>query len=335
MKVLVTGGLGYLGSHVVVELVNSGYEVVIADNLNNSSVETLDDIRSLVQGSVGFYEVDIGDETRMKSIIEVEGINAVIHLAAYKSVSFCENNQSECVDNNVAKSLQLIEICKTCGVSKFLFASTSCAYGYPRGSGVLLSEDDSLYPVNAYGRSKTVVEELIAHESSLGDSMGFAVMRYFNLAGSHESGKLGNTEMRGSDNLLSNILKSLEKGVEPMIYGTSYGTPDGTCERDYIHVCDAARATVYALSKCHQSSLQVFNVGSGKLTSVKAIVDTFNRVNKLNIVPTVGDRRVGDIESYGSDTKKATEVLNFSVSKSLEDICRDSYNGYLVSRCGK
>ncbi len=334
MKVLVTGGLGYIGSHTVVELLNNNYEVVILDNLSNSKIEVLDRIEEITGKKPPFYQGDMIDEDFLKEIFTKENIDSVIDFAAYKAVGESVAKPVEYYSNNVSTILNLLKIMKLNNVKKLVFSSSATVYGNPKH--VPIKETDEIGgTTNPYGTSKLFVEKILNDLYTSDESWDIAILRYFNPIGAHESGLIGEDPKGIPANLMPYIAKVANKELPCLsIFGNDYNTPDGTGVRDYIHVVDLAKGHILALEKLNKEGkgLYIYNLGTGHGVSVLELVNTFKRVNNIDVPYKIAPRRPGDIAECYADSSKAVEELGFKAEKNVEDMCRDSYNFVKRSR---
>jgi len=326
MKVLVTGGAGYIGSHTIIELLQHGHEIIVVDNLSNSSAGSLDVVRKLTGKPVGFHQADIADRTTLDGIMQAGQFDAVIHFAAFKAVGESVNEPLKYYQNNVGGFVSLLELVVRHNVPKFVFSSTAAVYGTPPGDRV--TEETPTNPESPYGWSK-YMDEIVLRDCCAATTLHGTALRYFNVVGAHESGELGESPLGRPNNLLPLVVQATAGKIPPLtVYGTDYPTADGTCERDYIHVVDLAKAHVAALE--HDSSdgrnYRVFNVGTGHPTSVLKLIETFESVNGVKVPHVLGDRRAGDPMAYFAAPDKAQAELGWQATKTIEDACRDAWN---------
>ena len=328
MKVLVTGGAGYIGSHTCVELLNNNYEVVILDNFSNSKEETLDNIRKITGKDFKFYKGDMIDREILDKIFTENKIDAVIDFAAYKAVGESVEKPVEYYTNNVSTVLVLLSAMKHHNVKKLVFSSSATVYGDPEIIPIT-EECKTGNTTNPYGTSKLFVERILKDLYKSDNTFDIAILRYFNPIGAHESGLIGEEPNGIPANLMPYISKVASGKLECLsVFGNDYDTKDGTGVRDYIHVVDLAVGHIKALEKLEkeQSGLYIYNLGTGIGYSVLDIINAFERVNNLKINYKIAPRRSGDIAMCYSDPTKAKEELNFVAQKTLEDMCRDSWN---------
>lgn len=328
MKVLVTGGLGYIGSHTTVELINSNYEVVILDNLSNSKIDVLDKIEQITGRRPKFYQGDMIDEKLLNTIFDKENIESVIDFAAYKAVGESVQKPIEYYENNVATVLNLLKVMKNFNVKKLVFSSSATVYGNPKS--VPIKETDEIGgTTNPYGTSKLFVEKILNDLYNSDNTWDIAVLRYFNPIGAHPSGLIGEDPIGIPANLMPYIVKVANKDLPKLnVFGNDYDTIDGTGVRDYIHIVDLALGHIKALEKLtkEQSGLFIYNLGTGKGYSVLEIISSFKKVNNINVPYEIVSRRPGDIAKCYADCTKAKEELGFVATKTIDDMCKDAYN---------
>ncbi|HSX15550.1 MAG TPA: UDP-glucose 4-epimerase GalE [Candidatus Saccharimonadales bacterium] len=325
-RVLVTGGAGYIGSHTTIELLQHGHEITVVDNLSNSSAGSLDAVRKLTGKPVQLHEIDIADQAALGKIMDEGKFDAVIHFAAFKAVGESVNEPLKYYQNNVGGFVSLLEAVVKHSIPKFVFSSTAAVYGTPPVDRV--TEETPTNPESPYGWSK-YMDEIVLRDCCAATTLHGTALRYFNVVGAHESGELGESPLGRPNNLLPLVVQATAGKIPPLtVYGTDYPTADGTCERDFIHVVDLARAHVAALE--HDSSdgmnYHVFNVGTGHPTSVLKLIETFESVNGVKVPHTLGERRPGDPAAYFAAPDKAQAQLGWQATKTIEDACRDAWN---------
>ena len=332
MKILVTGGLGFIGSHTCVELLNSGYEVVIVDNLSNSNIDVLDKIEKITSKRPKFYEIDVCDKERVKKVFRENKIDAVIHFAGYKAVGESVREPLKYYRNNLDSTLTLLEVMEEENCHNFVFSSSATVYGIPKE--LPIKEDFPLSTTNPYGTTKLMIERILADLSKADKEMSIIVLRYFNPIGAHKSGLLGENPKGIPNNLMPYIVRVATKELEMLsVFGDDYDTHDGTGVRDYIHVVDLAKGHIKALEKCvNFKGIEYYNLGTGKGYSVLDLVKTFEKVNKVKVPYKIVDRRPGDIDACYADPSKAYKEIGFKAEYGIEDMCRDSYNYILKNR---
>ena len=326
MKILVTGGCGFIGSHTVVELLNRDYEVVIVDNLYNSQIDVLDKIKTITNKEVVFYEDDCCDREAIRKIFSEHKIDAVIHFAGYKAVGESVAKPLMYYRNNIDSTLVLLETMKEYGCHKIVFSSSATVYGDP--ASLPIKEDFPLSTTNPYGTTKLYIEGILRDVAFADKEVGVVLLRYFNPIGAHESGLLGENPNDIPNNLMPYVMK-VASGDLPRVnvFGNDYDTVDGTGVRDYIHVVDLAIGHIKAIEKIKdETGVLTYNLGTGKGTSVLQLIETTARVNNIEIPYVIAPRRPGDIATNYADPAKAKEELGWEATKSVEDMCRDAYN---------
>jgi UDP-glucose 4-epimerase len=335
MAILITGGAGYIGSHTCVELLNSGFELVVIDNFSNSQQESLERVKEITGKDLTFYCVDILSKTDLRLIFQKHSIDGVIHFAGLKSVGESVSEPLRYYQNNVVGTLNLCEVMAENGVKNLVFSSSATVYGIPKH--VPIPEDSSLMPVNPYGRTKWMIEEIVRDVALSDSAWSMALLRYFNPVGAHKSGKLGENPTGTPNNLMPYITQvAVGKLSELKVYGSDYPTIDGTGVRDYIHVVDLAKGHVKALEKVFSSQgVEAYNLGTGKGYSVLEIVKTFEQESGKVIPYQIVDRRPGDVATCYADVSKSKARLDWSATKGIAEMCRDSWywqknnpNGY-------
>ncbi len=327
MKILVTGGTGFIGSHTVVELLNNNYEVVVIDNLFNSKKEVIDKIKEITNKDVIFYEGDVCDKNILKTIFKKHKIDAVIHFAGYKAVGESVEKPLMYYKNNIYSTINLCEVMKEHNVKNIVFSSSATVYGNPKS--LPIKEDFEItHATNPYGETKIINERILNDLYNSDNSWNIALLRYFNPIGAHKSGIIGENPNDIPNNLMPYIVKVATHELECLsVFGNDYDTKDGTGVRDYIHVVDLACGHVNALEKIEkESGLFIYNLGTGKGYSVLEVLNTFMKVNKVDVNYKIVGRRPGDIAECYADPSLAKKELGFTAKKTLEDMCRDSYN---------
>ena len=329
--ILVTGGCGYIGSHTVVELLDDNRDVVIVDNFSNSSPNVLDSIKEITDKDFRFYKIDITNENDLEVVFKENKINSVIHFAALKAVGESVEKPLEYYYNNLNSTLVLLKLMKKYNVKNFVFSSSATVYGSPKT--LPINEDFPLSTTNPYGASKLMIENILKDICNADSSFNVAILRYFNPVGAHKSGLIGENPNGIPNNLMPYITK-VSIGELPFlnVYGNDYDTNDGTGVRDYIHVLDLANGHLKALDKIHTSpGLVIYNLGTGNGYSVLDLVNTYSKVNNVDIPYKIVERRAGDIAKCFADPTKANKELNWSCKYNLEDMCKDSYTFQLNS----
>lgn len=325
MKILITGGTGYIGSHTCVELLNAGYEIVIVDNLSNSKREVLYSIEKITAKSVPFYEVDILDRDALSKVFSEQDIQAVIHFAGLKAVGESVAEPLKYYQNNVSGTLALLEVMQWHNIKNIVFSSSATVYGMVEKMPV--SEDAELSTTNPYGSTKLMIEDILRDLYASDDTWGISLLRYFNPIGAHSSGLIGEDPNGIPNNLMPYVAQvAVGKLKELRVFGNDYPTHDGTGVRDYIHVTDLAMGHIKALEKIlSDHGLDVYNLGTGKGYSVLDVVQTFERVTDQKIPYSITDRRPGDVASLYANPSKAKEKLGWVAERNLEDMCRDTW----------
>lgn len=327
MKVLVTGGTGYIGSHTCVLLLEQGYEVVIIDNLVNSKVEVVDKIESITGKKIKFYEGDVCDKELLTSIFKEEKIDAVIHFAGLKAVGESVKLPLRYYRNNIDSTLNLCEVMNEFNVKNIIFSSSATVYGTPEE--LPLKETSKVGgTTNPYGSSKLYIENILNDLYIADNDWNITILRYFNPVGAHDSGLLGESPNGIPNNLMPYIVKVACGELECLsIFGDDYETPDGTGIRDYIHVVDLADGHVKALEKMKEKKgISIYNLGTGNGYSVMDMVKTFEKVNKVKVSYKIVARRDGDIAECYADPSKAYEELGWKATRTLSDMVSSAYN---------
>ena len=325
MKILVTGGSGYIGSHTVLELLEAGYDTVVLDNLCNSSEESLNRVEQITGKKVTFYKADIRDHAAMDKIFADEKPEAVIHFAGLKAVGESVQKPLMYYDNNIAGTVTLLNVMKEYGCKKIVFSSSATVYGKP--ASVPIREDFPLSVTNPYGRTKLMIEKILGDVYTADNSWDIILLRYFNPIGAHESGLIGEDPDGIPNNLLPYVAKVAVGRLEKVnVFGDDYDTPDGTGVRDYIHVVDLAKGHVKAIEKIAQNpGLKVYNLGTGNGYSVLDIIHAFSKACGHEIPYVIGPRRAGDIDMCYADPQKAYEELNWKAEYNLDKMCEDTW----------
>ena len=327
MSVLVTGGMGFIGSHTVVELLNSGEDVIIVDNLSNSKKETLDAIKKITNKVPKFYNVDIRNKELLDNVFkDNKDINAVIHFAALKAVGESVEKPIEYYDNNIWGTIALLDVMRNNNVKKIIFSSSATVYGSPKT--VPIKEDFPKSATNPYGQTKVMVEQILSDVYTSDNEWSIILLRYFNPIGAHESGLIGESPNGIPNNLMPYINQvALGKLDHLRVFGDDYKTPDGTGVRDYIHVVDLAKGHVNALNRANKmTGVESYNLGTGKGYSVLEIIKNFEKATGQKIKYEIVERRAGDIAECYADPSKAKEILGWTAEKDLEQMCKDSWN---------
>lgn len=324
MKILLTGGAGYIGSHTAVELLSAGHTVIIVDNLSNASEEVLQRIERITGKSAIFHKEDIRNAAALDRIFDTHAVDAVIHFAGLKAVGESVEKPLEYYDVNVGGSVSLLESMARHGVKQLVFSSTAVVYGsapYPyKEAGQV-----GIGITNPYGQTKYMIEQIMRDTSSADDSLKFVALRYFNPVGAHESGLIGEDPSGIPNNLMPFIAQTASGKREVLrIFGNDYDTPDGTCKRDFIHVVDVANGHLAALEHL-QAGFDAINLGSGVGTSVLELVRAFEGATGKPLPYTFAPRRAGDLPEYFADASKAKQLLGWQTVKTVDDMCADTW----------
>lgn len=325
MAVLVTGGMGYIGSHTTVELLKEGYEVVIVDNLSNSKELVKDRIKAITGKEPKFYKYDVLNKEDMDKVFSENTIDSVIHFAGFKAVGESVAKPLEYYHNNLTSTFVLLELMRKYGVKNFVFSSSATVYGDAKI--IPITEEAPLSAKNPYGRTKLMLEEILRDLYSSDNSWNIALLRYFNPVGAHESGTIGEDPCGIPNNLMPFITKvAIGELKELSVFGDDYDTPDGTGVRDYIHVVDLAKGHLKALEKLKTNSgLVTYNLGTGNGYSVLDIVKAFSEASGREIPYKITARRPGDIATCYSEPRKANEELGWTAEKGIKEMCEDSW----------
>lgn len=327
MKVLLAGGAGYIGSHTAVELLNAGHDVVIADDYSNSCPEVVERIQEITGKSVVSYEADVKNRDAVRKIFSENAIDCVIHFAGLKAVGESVQKPLMYYRNNIDTTLTLLECMAEADVNQFVFSSSATVYG---------EENDIPYVEtmkrgscsNPYGWTKVMMEEILEDAAKANPKLSVVLLRYFNPIGAHESGRIGEDPQGIPNNLMPYIAQvAVGRRDHLTVFGGDYATKDGTCRRDYIHVMDLAnghlKAVEYAANK---QGVSVFNLGTGTPYSVLEIIKAFESATGVTIKYEMGARRAGDLPEFWANADKATEILGWKTTRTLEDMCRDTWN---------
>ena len=326
MKILVTGGTGFIGSHTCVELLEAGYDVVIIDNLSNSKKEVVNFIHKITNKKISFYEGDVCDKNLLSKIFRENKIDAVIHFAGYKAVGESVSKPLMYYRNNIDSTLSLLEIMSEFNCKKIVFSSSATVYGKPKS--LPIKEDFPLSTNNPYGTTKLIIEGILQDLYKSDNDWAIAILRYFNPIGAHKSGLIGENPNGIPNNLMPYILKVATHKLDCLgVFGNDYDTHDGTGVRDYIHVVDLSKGHVKAIEKVMNSKgIDAYNLGTGNGYSVLDLVNTFKKVNNVDIKYVIKERRKGDIDACYADPTYAYEKLGWKAEKNIEEMCVDAYN---------
>lgn len=326
MKILVTGGTGYIGSHTCVELLDAGYEIVVIDNLSNSKIEVVDKIKEITGKDFKFYEGDCCDKNILTKIFKENEIDAVIHFAGFKAVGESVLKPLKYYRNNLDSTITLLEVMNEYNCKKIAFSSSATVYGKPET--LPIKEDFPLSTTNPYGTTKLMIEDILRDLYISDNEWSIAILRYFNPIGAHKSGLIGENPNDIPNNLMPYIVKVATHELECLsVFGNDYDTKDGTGVRDYIHVVDLAKGHIKAIEKVlKDKGVDAYNLGTGNGYSVLEIVNTFMDVNKIDVNYKITDRRPGDIDACYADPTYAKEKLNWEANLGIEEMCEDAYN---------
>src|SRR6056297_51843 len=323
MNILVTGGLGFIGSHTAVELIKNNHTVIIADNLINSKIEVLDKLSTITGTKSTFYQIDVTDEAKVEEIFANHNINGVIHFAGLKAVGESVSKPLEYYYNNLVSTMVLSKPCVKYGVRKFVFSSSATVYGDQPSP---LKEDMVLKKTtNPYGETKGMSERILTDASLANDNFAVTLLRYFNPVGAHESGLIGEDPNGIPNNLMPYVTKVAKGALEELsVFGNDYDTVDGTGVRDYIHVVDLARGHVKAIENLNDG-VNIYNLGTGKGTSVLELVHAFIDVNGIDVPYKIIERRPGDIATCYADAGKAKKELGWEAKLTIKEMVRDAW----------
>ena len=326
-KILVTGGAGYIGSHTVVELIDAGYDVVVVDNLSNSSKESLNRVEQITGKTVKFYENDIADMDAMDKIFGEDDIDAVIHFAGLKAVGESVEKPLEYYKNNIAGTLNMCEVMRNHNVKNIIFSSSATVYGDPEKVPIT-EETPKGVCTNPYGWTKSMLEQILMDLNVADSEWNVILLRYFNPIGAHKSGLIGEDPNGIPNNLMPYITKVATRQLEKLnVWGNDYPTPDGTGVRDYIHVVDLAKGHVKALEKIVENpGVKIYNLGTGKGYSVLEVVENFQEASGVEIPYVIGPRRPGDIAECYADASLAKKELGWEAEFGIREMCADSWN---------
>lgn len=325
MAILVTGGAGYIGSHTCVKLLNDGYEIIILDNFSNSKPESINRVKEITGKGLKVYEIDLLDRLGLEDVFSNNDIEAVIHFAGLKAVGESVAIPIHYYHNNISGTLILCDVMKKYGVKNLVFSSSATVYGIP--DIVPITEDFPLSATNPYGRTKLMIEEILQDLYVSDNSWSFALLRYFNPIGAHESGMIGEDPNGIPNNLMPFITQvAVGKLKELQVFGNDYPTIDGTGVRDYIHVVDLANGHLKALERVMSSNgVEAYNLGTGTGYSVLEIVSAFEQASGMKVPYRIVDRRPGDVAVCYADPSKARNVLGWVAERGIEEMCRDSW----------
>ena len=326
MKILITGGLGYIGSNTAIQLLEANYDVVIVDNLSNSSLETLSRIENLCKKKISFYDYDLRDIQAIRNIFNKENIGAVIHFAGLKAVFESIIKPISYYENNVLASINLLNVMAEYDCRKIVFSSSATVYGKPKTSPI--KENFKLSAINPYGETKLIVENFLTNIKNSNNKFQYVILRYFNPVGGHSSKQFGEIPNGIPTNIMPLICQVASKKIEQLeIYGGDYNTHDGTGIRDYIHVVDLAKGHINAINFLFNDEKSiVLNLGTGQGYSVLELINTFEKVNKVIVPHKIVNRRPGDVDICYADASLAKLIINWEAKLNLKDMCKDGWN---------
>jgi len=333
-KVLVTGGSGYIGSHTCLELLEAGYEIVVVDNLCNSSIESLKRVEILCDCEIPFYKADVSDKEALQRVFEEHSIDTVMHFAALKAVGASLEKPIQYYTNNINGTLVLLDVMSQFNCFKLVFSSSATVYGNP--NSLPIDENFPLSATNPYGRSKLIIEDILKDLFASNKNWKISILRYFNPIGAHKSGIIGE-DSKGIPNNIMPYIAQVAIGTLPVlnVFGDDYDTPDGTCLRDYIHVSDLAMGHVKALQAIAEGNeILILNLGTGKGYSVLELVRAFEKVSERKIPIKIVSRRLGDVFACYADARYAEEKLGWKAQYSLRDMCEDTWRWQLKNPQG-
>ena len=328
MAILLTGGAGYIGSHTAVELLNKGKEIIIIDDFSNSNEKALEAIKKITNKDFKFYKFDYKDRKNLEKVFEENSIESVINFAGFKAVGESVKKPLDYYYNNVVGAIVLLQTMAKYNVKEFVFSSSATIYGI-QGSVKYVETMQRKTASSPYGTTKIMIEQILEDIYKADPEWKISILRYFNPVGAHESGLIGENPNGIPNNLMPFIQKvAIGELKELTIFGNDYNTPDGTCKRDYLHVVDLAIGHLMALEKLEESKngIYYYNLGTGNPVSVKEIVETFIKVNNVDVPHKYGKRRAGDLDEFYADPTKAENELGWKATRTIEDMCRDSWN---------
>ena len=327
MKILVTGGCGFIGSHTTVELLKNGYEVIVVDNLSNSNNKVAEKIKKITGREIIFHQIDLCDKEALEEVFaKYDDITAVFHFAGNRIEDESLEEPLKYYRNNLDTTLTLLEVMKEYNCKKIIFASSSAVYGSPEK--LPIPETANLRVITPFGQTKLACENILRDIYATDDDWSIALLRYFNPAGGHESGMLGEKQCEKPNNLIPVIIKIAQGELDELkVFGDNYNTPDGTTIRDYVHVADLAKAHIKALEKVLSTKdIDIYNLGTGRGYSVLDVIRAFERVNNIKIPYTVVHSKADEVPEIYADITYAENKLGWHPEKTLEDMCKDAYN---------
>ncbi len=325
MNILVTGGAGYIGSHTIIELINDGHQIVVVDNLCNSSQESLRRVEQIANTSLPFYKIDLRDNLKLEEVFSNHKIDAVVHFAGLKAVGESVAKPLEYYDNNINSTLSLLKSMQRHGVKKLVFSSSATVYGTPAELPLKETSQVGVGITNPYGQTKFMIEQILRDASVADPELEVTLLRYFNPVGAHHSGLIGEDPNDIPNNLLPYVSQvAVGKLDYVRVFGNDYDTPDGTGVRDYIHVVDLAKGHVAALDNSKPGA-EVYNLGTGKGTSVLELINSFSKTASKEIPYKIAARRAGDVASCYASPQKANQQLSWQAIKTVSDACADGW----------
>lgn len=327
MRVLVTGGAGFVGSHTVVALIEAGHEPIVADNMSNSRVESLDGIQEITGVRPELHQIDVGEGASLASVVAAKPIDAVIHMAAFKAVEESVDQPLRYYDNNVAGTIRMLQVLEKAGIRNVVFSSSATVYGDPTELP-LLEEMPIGQATNPYGSTKIIMERVMTDLAVSDSDWSVTLLRYFNPVGAHESSKIGESPQGVPTNLMPYVCEvAAERRAFLRVFGMDYNTDDGSPVRDFVHVMDVAEGHVAALEKLvGRSGVHMFNLGTGRGTSVLKLVEHFTETNRVPVPWKPYRRRPGDVAASWAGVDKAARELGWNARRDLADMCRDAWN---------
>ena len=325
MKVLLTGGAGYIASHTAVELIKAGHEVIIADNFCNSKKEVMNRLKEITGVDIPLYEVDVADNAAVEKIFSENEIDAVIHFAGLKAVGESVSIPLKYYRNNIDTTLTLLEVMQKHNVNNFVFSSSATVYGVPEKLPLVEGMPTSC--TNPYGWTKLMNEQILTDVAHANKELSIVILRYFNPIGAHESGLIGEDPNGIPNNLMPYISQvAIGRREKLSVYGNDYDTPDGTGVRDYIHVVDLAKGHVSAIEYANEhKGTEIFNLGTGNGYSVLEMVNSFSKINNVDVPYEIAPRRAGDIAACYANADKALEKMHWKAEKTLDEMCKDTW----------
>jgi UDP-glucose 4-epimerase len=329
MKILVTGGAGFIGSHTLIELITKGHDVVVVDNLSNSSAEALKRVAKIVSQDVPFVQVDCCNKPEFRKVFQQYQFDAAIHFAGLKAVGESVAKPLQYYRNNIDSTLTLLELMQEFGVQKLIFSSTACVYGEPEELPLKETSRVGVDVPNPYGQTKYMIERILRDAAAANSSLQITALRYFNPVGAHSSGLIGEDPNGIPNNLLPFITQVAVGKLEKLrVFGGDYSTSDGTALRDYIHVVDLAQGHVAALEHLDKGPVgfTVYNLGAGRGVSVLEMIHAFEKASGKTVPYDIVERRPGDVAANYADVSKAKKELGWETHKTLQDICTDAWH---------